>query len=149
MQKQSLSATNEVLVVNIIETIQPEDLVSIANSNELVGNHATQIASADKSCSYKASKTGNVVKITSTCESNGDDAKKFSNAVVESFSEAIVSVYNNENLEVKTITHGESEEQITKLNRAFYICLPALAGLALSAFIAFIKLDYATSKKRK
>ncbi len=149
LQKQNYSATNEILVINAGESVMPEDLMSIANSKELVGNSAIENANVDKTCAYKANKSGNVIKITSTCESNGEDAKKLSNSVVDVFSGAIMSVYNNSELAVKTITHAEAEERITSLNRILYVIIPVLAGLALSAFVAFVKLDHETSKKHK
>lgn len=148
MQVQKYSVTYETLVVNATENMQPEDFVAIANSRQSVSDQATKEAGVDKSCGYKATKSGNVVKITSTCESNADDAQKLSQSVVDVYSRAIVDIYGNENLEVKTITRGESEEQVTTVSRVLYVLIPAIVGLALSAFIAFIKLDHATSKKR-
>ncbi len=147
LQKQSYLVTYEILAINTPDTTQPEDLVSIANSAQTVGAQAMERAGVDNACTYKATKTGNVVKITSTCESSVEDAQKLSTAVVETFSEAVTSIYNNEGIEVKIIDRSDGEEQITTLKRILYVCLPALAGLALSAFIAFIKLDHITSKK--
>ena len=149
LQKQSYLVTYEILTINTPNTTLPEDLVSIANSTQTVGGRAMEKVGADDTCSYKATKTGNVVKITSTCESSMENAQKLAEAIVESYSEAVISVYNNENIEVKTIDRANGEEQISTLRRAVFICLPALAGLALSAFIAFIKLDHITSKNSK
>ena len=148
MQVQQYSVTYETLVINATDNMMPEDYVAIANSKLSVGDEAIEAAKVDESCGYKATKSGNVVKITSTCESSAEDAQKLSESVVNVYSRAIVNIYKNDALEVKTITRGESEEQITTVNRVLYVVLPALAGLALSAFIAFIKLDHASSKKR-
>ena len=46
-QKQSYSATNEVLVVNMLDTMMPEDLVSIVNSKKTVGDDAMKNAGVD------------------------------------------------------------------------------------------------------
>ena len=148
-QKQSYSATNEVLVVNMLDTMMSEDLVSIVNSKKTVGDDAMKNAGVDDSCSYKATKNGNVIKITATCGSNDTDPHKLVDSVTDYFNRAIVNIYETDGLQVKTISEGDSEEDITTSQRFLYITLPALAGLAISAFIAFIKLDYATSKKRK
>lgn len=148
-QKQSYSVTYEVIVVNATDTMAPEDFVSIANSKIMVGESAMKNANVDGSCSYKAAKNGNVVKITTACNSSGDDARKLAESVTSVFSEAIINIYEIDSLQVKTISKNGSEEGITTFKRVLFVSLPALAGLALSAFIAFVKLDHATSEKRK
>ena len=146
---QSYSVTHEVLVVNAIDTIMPEDYAAIANSKTSVGDEAKKNAGVDSSCKYKASKNGNVVKITATCESSAEDSSKLAESVTEQFATAITSIYENESMEVKTISRNEAEEEVTTLNRVIYVVVAALAGVAISAFVAFVKLDHLSSKKHK
>lgn len=148
-QKQSYNVTNEVLVVNMLDTMQPDDFVAIANSEKTVGKNAKKEANVDSSCDYKASKSGNIIKITATCESNGEDSRKLAESVTNVFSRAIINIYEMDGLQTKVISEGSSEENVTTLKRISYIALPTFAGLAISAFIAFVKLDRATSEKRK
>jgi len=146
---QSYSVTQEVLVIGAADTVLPEDLFAIANSPSLVGDVAKKNANVDNSCGYKAAKSGNVVRITTTCESSADDSRKLAESVSAQFSEAIKSVYENDAITVKSISQGEAVELITTTNRVIYVVVAALAGLAASAFIAFVKLDHLTSKNNK
>lgn len=133
--------------MNMLDTMMSEDLVAIANSNKTVGDTAMKEAGVDNSCSYKATKSGNIIKIAATCGSSSEDSRKLAKSVADSLGRAIVNIYEMDGLQVKTISEGNSEEDITTLKRILYVSLPALTGLALSAFIAFIKLDHVTSKK--
>ena len=146
---QSYSVTHELIVVNTIETILPEDYVAIANSKTSVGDVAKKNAGVDDSCKYKAAKSGNVVKITSTCESSAEDSRKLTESVTEQFATALSTIYEEDEMTVKTISRNEAEEQVTVLNRVLYVVIAALAGIAVSAFIAFVKLDHLSSKKHK
>ena len=119
------------------------------NSEKTVGKEAKKEANVDSSCDYKASKSGNVIKITATCGSSGEDSRKLAESVTNVFSRAIINIYEMDGLETKVISEGSSEENVTTLKHISYIALPAFAGLAISAFIAFVKLDRATSEKRK
>ena len=146
---QSYSVTHELIVVNTLDTILPEDYVAIANSKTSVGDEAKKAANVDGSCKYKASKSGNVVRITSTCESSAEDARKLNESVTEKFATALNTIYEDDGMVVKTISRNEAEEEVTTFSRVTYVVVAALAGIAISAFIAFVKLDHLTSKKRK
>ena len=148
-QSQSYSATNELLVINSIETALPDDYAAIANSKQTVGDKAKETAGVDESCSYRASRTGNVVKVVATCESSKEDATRLVDSVATQFATAVHDIYEQGNTQVKILSHTESEDLVTGTSRIVYIAIGGLVGLAASAFIAFVRLDHLSSKKRK
>ena len=146
---QSYSATNEVLVINSMESALPDDYVAIANSKPAVGDKAKEDAGADKACFHKATRAGNVVKITATCGSSKEDAVKLADNAATQFAVAVHDYYEQGNVQVKNISRTESQELVPSSNKIVYTVVAGLAGLAASAFIAFVKLDHLSSKKRK
>ena len=101
---------------SVFEQIK-KNYVAIANSKQAVGDKAKEDAGVDKACFHKATRAGNVVKITATCGSSKEDAVKLADNAATQFAVAVHDYYEQGNVQVKNISRTESQELVSSSNK--------------------------------
>ena len=146
--KTTFTASTDILVTGASESITSKDYAAIVNSNNLITPAALESANLkDSGCHIEGSTVGSVVTIAATC-ADSKNADELSLEAADVFTGSIAGILHDEKVYAQVISTNGAAPDISTTTRILRIALPGLAGLALGAFIAFVKLDHATSKKK-
>lgn len=149
MSPLTYSASVDILVTGAPESITSKDYIAIVNSRELIAPAAIESAELkDAKCSISGTATSSVVTITATCESGAENAKKLSLEAADVFSASIGSILHDEKVFASVISTQDAAPDTSTTMRILRVALPAIAGVLLAAFVAFVKLDHASSLKK-
>ena len=142
------SGSVDILVTGAPESITAKDYTAIVNSRELIAPAAIESAGLkDAKCSVSGSATSSVVTVVATCP-DIKDAEKLSTETADVFTGSIGSILHNEQVYAQTISIHEAAPDVSTAMRILRVALPAIAGILIAAFIAFVKLDHASSLKK-
>lgn len=136
------------LVVNQTKSPNPIDYSRIAGS-AVVLDRAYKAANISKdSCTTENSPAGDIVVVKAICSTNADDSKKMTSSIETEFSNALSEYYEDGAPKVFDIS-GESNviADDGSSSRLLKTLLFSFTGLALSAVISFIWVDFKSSKK--
>ena len=142
------SGSVDILVTGAPESITAKDYTAIVNSRELIAPAAIKSAGLkDAKCSVSGSATSSVITVVATCP-DVKDAEKLSAETADVFTGSIGSILHDEKVYAQAISIHEASADVSTAMRILRIALPAIAGILLAAFFAFVKLDHATSIKK-
>ena len=146
--KQSYTAETEVLITGVPASVKTSDYEAIINNGELIVPAALDSTHLkDSECKINGEASGNVLTIFATCP-KAEDAATLSVEAADVFSGTIAGIMHNENVFAQTISSRNASADVSTLSRIITIAVPVVAAFLLTAFIAFVKLDYTTSTKK-
>jgi hypothetical protein len=149
-QKQIYMSSASILVVNSVEGVTPTDYAGIINSNFVLTDALVKSGIEDGDCTLSAANTGNIVKIVAECLSGEEASASLVKSTVSVFSDAAHEIYGNDAVSIVVLS-GEIKAAPTVTGGAYAskAVVPVVAGLVISAVVAFVRFDYATSKSKK
>ena len=146
--KQSYTAETDVLITGAPMSVKTSDYEAILNSGELIVPAALDSTHLkDAGCNISGEASGNVLTISATCP-KAEDASTLSVEAADVFSGTIAGIMHDEDVFAQTISSRGASADVSTLSRVIKTAVPVVAALLLTAFVAFVKLDYATSTKK-
>lgn len=147
---QSYTSTMSVLVINSSESALPTDYSGIVNSDLIASRAFERSGVASGKCTLTAVSSGNILNITTDCPEGGNESKDLVESAVSVFSDVVSELYGEENISVATLSGSTGVAPVqTDGDYVLRTVAPIVAGLLLSGVIAFVRLDYAVSKRKK
>ena len=150
-EDQSYKSRVSILVVNSVESFLPTDYVGIINSPLVIDPAKVRAGiGEDADCNILAAGIGNVLGVTAECFSEAEDSEALAISAVPVIADVLNDIYGDQAPSVVVLSEPNAALATSSSgDYAMKVVVPAFVGLALSVAIAFVKIDYTTSKQKK
>lgn len=141
------SMRQSLLIMDERDGSSAAEYAGLANS-DLVSNPAFRDAAVNAGCKLVAGGANHIVSFTASCPSNEEESKKLVSSAMTNFIEWAQDIYGKDNFKVVKLSNEPKvvEPATPPANKTIKIATPAVVMLAVSAVIAFVRLDYKVSK---